>query len=74
MTLSTESSVAGLERLYVFEWKGGHWLLTDAFMRPILKMPPGLAATTTGSQKIAPSDARVGSDAGATCVQTIEAL
>jgi len=74
MALSIESSVAGLERLYVFEWKGGHWLLTDAFIRPILKMPPGLTATTAGSQKIAPSAARTGSDAGAACVQTIEAL
>jgi len=74
MALSTESSVAGLERLYVFEWKGGHWLLTDAFIRPILEMPPGLRATVTGSQKIATGDARSGSDAGATCVQIIEAL
>ena len=75
MPLSIDSSNSGgLERRYVFEWKGGHWLLVDALIRPILAMPPGLTATTIGSKRIEPSGARTGEDAGATCVRIIEAL
>jgi hypothetical protein len=74
LVLSPDSpNTSGLERRYTFAWQGDRWLLTDAAIRPILKAPPGLSFVTIGEARISPDQARGGSDAGPTCIQTIEA-
>jgi hypothetical protein len=71
--------VTTMVRHYRFQWTGGHWLLTDASLNLNIKGTiPGtslrMQSLPMKDKKIEPSEARKGSDAGASCVQAIESL
>jgi len=71
--------VTTMVRHYRFQWTGRHWLLTDASLNLNIKgTVPGtslrMQSLPMKDKKVEPSEARKGSDAGASCVQAIESL
>jgi len=75
----TGPDVTTIVRRYRFQWTGGHWLVTDASLNLTIKgtipgTPLRMQSLPMKDKTIEPTEARKGSDAGASCVQAIESL
>jgi hypothetical protein len=69
----TGPEVTKFVRRYKFEWDGVRWLLVEAYLNLNIRMP-GVQSLPMRDKKMDTANARLGSDAGASCVQLIESL
>ena len=69
----TGPQVTTMARRYRFEWTGARWTLGEAYINLGIRMP-GMHSLPMRDKKVETGSARSGFDAGASCVQAIEAL